>query len=376
MTQHQPVETLDDLSKTDYRVPNPTRLTDDETFADAFGQPRDAGSFGAVTENSRGGVRKVLAFSINPLVDIEGVHLDVKVNHLWGRNYSLESQGETFDFTLSEDDHLHVVGGITEGVILRSLKDVEGVVSYRDRKFAVVAGTVFMSTEMDEAPGKTTRELVRTGLTLESALNISYSAASTLKKVHDRHIVHGDVKPENIMSDGKRTTLTDFGNSKMINLGMYSELSYREANEMSLVVKFANALPKIGTPAYSAPETPYEGTSIPGDVFSMHATIYKFLTGERIALKIAEQGWNPDLYNSTKKSMVEKGVPQAVRQAMLFNLSTTPENRDLDLTISALGTSLGAELPAGVRAYSCPSVFAQTQLSEYSLYETAKTVRL
>jgi len=261
-----------------------------------------------------------------------------------------------------------------EGVVLRSLRDVEGVVSYRDRKFAVVEGYIFMSTEMDEAPGKTTDELAKEGMTLESALNISYDAASILKKVHAKNIVHGDITPKNIMSDGQTTTLTDFGNSRVIGFNKYFNLSFRELNEMSFVVEFADALPKAGTPAYFAPETLFEGSSVPGDIYSITTNTLYWTTGLVIAPHIRKSGLTPDFYNLTKKIMVEKGVPQAVRQAILFNLSTTiPEKRNLELLISALGTSLGAELPAGVRAYSCPSVFAQTQLSDFPRYATAKT---
>ncbi len=377
MESHYPrqteIGTLDNLSRTDYCIPNPKMLNGQEIFESVFGLCRDAGSFGAVTQSPEGGVRKVLAFSVQPSVPLGGVHSNVKVKHLDGRDYSLQKENLSLNFTLSEPDHLHVVGGIMEGVILRSLKNVEGVVSYRDRKFATVDGYVFMSTEMDEAPGETTYKLVKDGLELESALNISYDAALTLQKVHDAHIVHGDITPKNIMSDGQQTTLTDFGNSKVIGLNKYLNLSFRELNEMSFVVEFADALPKIGTPAYFAPETMFEGSSIAGDIFSMTTTTFYLTTGSTIAPQIRKYGWNPDVYNFTKEKMLKNDVPKPIRQAILFNLAASPENRDLEVLISALGTSLGVELPSGVKTYSCPSVFARTQLSKYSDYEAMDT---
>ncbi|MBT4804908.1 serine/threonine protein kinase [Candidatus Woesearchaeota archaeon] len=377
-TNHPPqtgIGTLDDSSKTDYDIPNPQTLNGQEMFESVFGQCRDAGSFGAVTQSPEGGVRKVVAFSVQPSVKkLAGVHSNVKVDHLGGRDYSLQTDNLSENFTLSEPDHLHVVAGVMEGVILRSLRGVEGVVSYRDRKFTAVHGYVFMSTEMDEAPGKTADSLVKEEcLTLESALNISYDTASTLQKVHNAHVIHGDITPKNIMSDGQKTTLTDFGNSRVIGLNKYLNLSFRGMNEMSFVVEFADALPKVGTPAYFAPETPFEGSSIAGDIYSMNTTALYLTTGLVIAPIIRKSGWSSKLYNLTKEEMIKNDVPEPVCQAILFNLAASPENRDLEFLISTLGDSLGVELPGGVKTYSCPSVFARTQLSRYSDYEAADT---
>jgi serine/threonine protein kinase len=355
------IESLINSPRNINRVPNPTEIIEEKTFESVFGQHCDAGSFGTITQSPNGGVRKVLAFSQTPLVDLPGIHQNVKISHFNDKNYKLKKDDLSLEFTLSEPNHLHVVGGIMEGVILRSLQGIEGVVSYRDRTFTVIDGYIFMSTEMDKAPGKTTSELVQEQITLESALNISYNAALTLQQVHDYDIIHGDITPQNIMSDGQKTTITDFGNSQVVGLEMYFGLSYREANEKSFVVKFANDLPKIGTPAYFAPETFFEGTSISGDVFSMTTTTLYLTTGMLVAREIAEEGWSPKIYTATKEKMIENHVPKPVRQAILFNLAVNPNKRDLDMLISALGTSLGAELPAGVRAYSCPPVYAQTQ---------------
>ena len=366
------IEHLFDSSRTPYHLPDPTALIDPDIFQAVFGHPLDAGSFGAITQSSPGRVRKILAFSETPVDLPSGIYSDVKIVHLGERNYKLRTDGLSEDFTLSEKDHLHVVGGIIEGVILRSLQNIEGVVSYHDRTFTVVDGHIFMSTEMDEAPGRTTYELAEEGMTLESALKISYDAASTLQQIHSQDIIHGDITPKNIMSDGNKTTITDFGNSRVIGLDLYLGLLYREDNEKSYVVSFANDLPIVGTPDYFAPETFFTGSSVPGDIYSMVTTTLHLTTGVVVAPTIREEGWSPEIYQSTKKAMIESNVPQPVRQAILFNLLTAPEKRNLEVLISALGTSLGAELPAGVRAYSCPSVFAKTQLS-YSPHETAKT---
>ena len=105
-----------------YTVPDPTKLIDQRTFETVFGQCRDSGSFGVITKSPYGGVRKVLAFSETPLVDLEGIHQNVKISHFNDKNYILQKDDISLKFSLSERNHLHVVGGIIEGVILRSLQ--------------------------------------------------------------------------------------------------------------------------------------------------------------------------------------------------------------------------------------------------------------
>ncbi|PIN75563.1 hypothetical protein COV17_03740 [Candidatus Woesearchaeota archaeon CG10_big_fil_rev_8_21_14_0_10_36_11] len=357
------IEPLVELCRTQYCVPNPTTLVDPRVFEDVFGRRRDAGSFGTVTQSPKGGVRKILAFSVTPSVQLEGIHSDVKIDHIGGRDYVLRTgTGPSLEFTLSEPDHLHVVGGVMEGVILRSLQGVEGVVPYHDRKFIVVEGTIFMSTEMDEAPGEPTDKLLQRGITLETALRISYDAALTLQKIHEKDIVHGDVTPKNIMSDGTRTTITDFGNSRVIGFDRYSQLPYREDNERSFVVSCVNALPKIGTPAYFAPETLFEGPSIPGDVFSMTTTALYLMTGMIVAPAITKNGWSSKIRNVLETTMVGDRVPECVREAIYFNLSVSPIKRNLGTLIYALGKSLDKAVSDAVGVYSYSPVCAQTEV--------------
>ncbi|MBT4651652.1 protein kinase [Candidatus Woesearchaeota archaeon] len=362
-----------------YTVPDPTKLIDQRTFETVFGQCRDSGSFGVITKSPYGGVRKVLAFSKKPLVPLEGVHHNVRIDHLGGKSYRLQEGDQSIDFTLSKSDHLHVVGGIIEGVILRSLQGVEGVVSYRDRKFTVVDKYIFMSTEMDEAPGEPTYDLVEKGLTLESALKISYDSALTLQKIHKENVIHGDITPKNIMSDGQRTTVTDFGNSRVTGSDLY-RLSFREANERSFVVSFANALPKIGTLDYFAPETFFEDSSIPSDIFSKTTTDLYLTTGMIVAPTIANEGENSIIFDVAEETMIGKGVPESVREAILFNLSVSPRERDLGRLISALGTSLGAERPVEIGAPVYSSVSTQSELSskprDYQQFVEARTEML
>ncbi|MBT4935529.1 hypothetical protein HOL21_03000 [Candidatus Woesearchaeota archaeon] len=339
--------------RTHYKAPVPTSLMTPDKFESLFGKRRGSGAFGTVTQNPRGGVSKVLAASVHPPVpSLKGTHFGVKVDHIDEKNYVLRNGVQSIDFTLSQFDHLHVVSGVIEGVILRSLQGVKGVVSYRDREFVAVDGDIFILTKMDEAPGEPTNHLMAQGLSLESALQISYDAAMTLQEIHDNDIVHGDIKPANIMSDGTRTTITDFGNSRLRGLDMYPRLPFREDNEASFVLNCAKTLLNTRTPAYAAPEVVFDGPSVSGDTFSMTTTALYLLTGGMIvAPAIASKGWESISY-LTKEIMLERGIPDCVQEAIQFNLNANPKRRDLGRLVYALGTALGTELPPDILVYT------------------------
>src|SRR5689334_23190095 len=87
-------------------------------------------------------------------------------------------------------------------------------------------------------------------------------AAEALDVAHKRGVIHGDVKPANILitADG-RVKLTDFGMARV---------ARRESRESGL----------LGTPAYWCPEQimgrPQDARS---DIFSLGGVLYEMLTG-------------------------------------------------------------------------------------------------
>ena len=84
------IEQMFDSSRTPYQLPDPTSILDPDVFRAVFGRSLDSGSFGTITQSPNGGVRKVLAFSETPLVDLEGIHQNVKISHFNDKNYILQ----------------------------------------------------------------------------------------------------------------------------------------------------------------------------------------------------------------------------------------------------------------------------------------------
>src|SRR5271168_3655691 len=88
--------------------------------------------------------------------------------------------------------------------------------------------------------------------------------ASALSLAHRKGIIHGDVKPANILvSDDGRIKLTDFGMARLASRDMKDT-------------------PLLGTPAYWCPEQilgkPQDARS---DIFSLGVVLYEMITGKR-----------------------------------------------------------------------------------------------
>ncbi len=101
-------------------------------------------------------------------------------------------------------------------------------------------------------------------LTVGECIRISKAVLRALAVAHGHGVIHGDIKPANIMYDIVNDTyiLTDFG-------AAYSERQERLTENMI-----------VGTPAYMSPEQ-LEGKKLDGrsDLFSLAVTLYHLLTG-------------------------------------------------------------------------------------------------
>jgi tRNA A-37 threonylcarbamoyl transferase component Bud32 len=103
-------------------------------------------------------------------------------------------------------------------------------------------------------------------LTVGECIRISKAMLRALAAAHAHGVVHGDIKPANIMFDTTRDTyiLTDFG-------AAYSNRPQQRADNLI-----------TGTPAYMSPEQ-LEGKKLDGrsDLFSLAVTLYHLLTGHQ-----------------------------------------------------------------------------------------------
>ncbi len=122
---------------------------------------------------------------------------------------------------------------------------------------------LFLVFELLEGP--TLRERLQRGpLPPRDVAALARTLGAALSHAHDAGVLHRDVKPENIMLTPLGAELTDFGIARLPD----STLTRGTA--------------VLGTPAYSAPEVLGTGSFSPrSDQFSLAATLYEALTGER-----------------------------------------------------------------------------------------------
>ena len=122
---------------------------------------------------------------------------------------------------------------------------------------------------MEFVEGETLRRRLARPVTLETFLELATQCAAALVAAHRAGIVHGDIKPENIM-------LTPAGQVKILDFGLAKNLPTAED---SPTIDRAGTF--AGTPAYMAPEVLMEvAPDGRADIFSLGVVFYEVLTGK------------------------------------------------------------------------------------------------
>jgi tRNA A-37 threonylcarbamoyl transferase component Bud32 len=151
-------------------------------------------------------------------------------------------------------------------------------------------------------------------LTVGECIRISKSMLKALAVAHGHGVIHGDIKPANIMYNATRDSyiLTDFG-------AAYSGRRERHAD---------NSI--IGTPAYMSPEQ-LQGRKLDGrsDLFSLAVTLYHLVTGE--------QPFSGDSLAELKSNILKKepgldhlSLPACIREIIIKALQKKPYMRFAD----------------------------------------------
>jgi serine/threonine-protein kinase len=173
---------------------------------------------------------------------------------------------------------------------------------------------------MEYLPGITLKarldELARRGarMALREAGRIGVAVAGALAYAHEKGIVHGDVRPANVM-------LTSEGHIVLTDFGMASLVGALRATATGAA---------IGDPAYMAPE---QWRGEPGDprsdVYALGVTLYQMVTGRLpfaadTPLALLEKHLNDP---APPPSQVNPRLPAAVERIILKAMSKNPADR-------------------------------------------------
>jgi len=162
---------------------------------------------------------------------------------------------------------------------------------------------------------RTLGDFIQEGAPLESLVDYIIQVADALNYAHERDVIHRDVKPSNILVDGRWALLADFGLAKIS----------RSSSHLT------GTGVGIGTPAYMSPEQA-SGASLVDhrtDIYALGVILYRVLTGT-----VPHEAPTPFAILAKRCSEpvrpareINPDVPESLDNVVLRSLATEPDVR-------------------------------------------------
>jgi alkyl hydroperoxide reductase subunit AhpC len=181
---------------------------------------------------------------------------------------------------------------------------------------------------MEYVPGKPLSHLHRDQpVPVEELLHIGRQIAGGVSAAHDEEIVHGDLKPENVMIGVDLTVkILDFGLARR--LRRLRSINPDDTDELGMAESGEGV---FGTPRYLAPEqTRGEPATYASDVFSLGVILYELSTG-RAAFPAAHVLQVMDQIRTVDPEMMAEQTPQPIRDLIRPMLEPNPLARTLSM---------------------------------------------
>jgi len=177
---------------------------------------------------------------------------------------------------------------------------------------------------MEYVPGQPLSNLPRDqSPALDDLLSISRQIAAGMAVAHEAGIIHGDLKPENVMvSDDGLVKILDFGLARR--LRHLRPVNPEDTNELGMAESGEGM---FGTPRYLAPEqTRGEPATFASDIFALGVVLYELATGKTAfpaphVLQVLEQ------IRSLDPARMAAEAAEPFRSLILPMLEPDPRNR-------------------------------------------------
>jgi serine/threonine-protein kinase len=162
-----------------------------------------------------------------------------------------------------------------------------------------------------------------------TAADLAAQVADALDHAHRQGVIHRDVKPSNILLDGRTAVLTDFGVARAL-------------DDPTLT---ATGL-TVGTPAYMAPEQASGRADLDGraDLYSLGVVLYQMVTGRTPFWGSTPQVMHAHVYDPPPPPSSVAEVSPAMEAVILRAMAKNPEDR------YPTGAALAADLRSLVEA--------------------------
>jgi TolB-like protein/tRNA A-37 threonylcarbamoyl transferase component Bud32 len=210
----------------------------------------------------------------------------------------------------------------------------------------------FLYYVMPFVEGETLRtKLARGPLSINEGVRLLQEITDALAYAHQRGVIHRDIKPDNVMIEGKHATVTDFGIAKAV---------HSAARDKLTTVGIA-----VGTPQYMSPEQAMAEANVDhrADIYSVGVLGYEMLTGHPVFEGNTAQAILSAHVLEVPKDIRERrpDVPALLAEALLKCLAKDPANRwqsagDLLAQLELVATTpSGGLTPTNTRPYKAVS---------------------
>ncbi len=221
---------------------------------------------------------------------------------------------------------------LEEARTLAQLKRPECVVQVWETASGHLASSTYSATVnyivMELVVGTTLREWQLQAPPRSLLLSVYANVAVGLHRVHSAGIVHGDVKPDNIIVDNRNVpTIVDFGFATSM-------------HESGVGGWRADV---VGTPPYMGPEAQQGEVGRSGDVHAYAVSLWEALTGQ-LPFEAGGVRWREARVGALPREAL---VPDALRKTLKRAMSAAPEQRPAIEEVHAVVA--GAQEPSAAR---------------------------
>jgi serine/threonine protein kinase len=173
----------------------------------------------------------------------------------------------------------------------------------------------------------------------DKALDIARQLCAGLAAAHVKGVLHRDMKPANIMLDGRgQVVITDFGLA-----GVADQIQGAEVHS--------------GTPAYMAPEQlAGKEVSVRSDIYALGLVLYEVFTGKHAFAEASEEALRSRGEKTLRRpSSIVRDLDLAVERVILRCLESEPTARPANVLSVAAALPGGDPLAAALAAGETPS---------------------